>query len=177
MKKIDEKDKENLENEDLKDDLSKENESNDIKAEETTEQKLFTLEDKLLRSLAEAENQRRRFEKERQEAFDFGGFNFAKESLSLLDNLDRATNSFKSDESLKENKDLNKIIDSIEIIKKDLVSIFKRNNVEAIECIDKKFDPNFHQAMLEVEDSSNFEPGISCAGNSTRATCMEKAGC
>ena len=158
MKKIDEKDKENLENEDLKDDLSKENESNDIKAEETTEQKLFTLEDKLLRSLAEAENQRRRFEKERQEAFDFGGFNFAKESLSLLDNLDRATNSFKSDESLKENKDLNKIIDSIEIIKKDLVSIFKRNNVEAIECIDKKFDPNFHQAMLEVEDSSK-EPG------------------
>ena len=154
MKKIDEKEEENLKNEEPKDDSSKKNENNDIKNEETPEQKIFALEDKLLRSLAEAENQRRRFDKERQEAFDFGGFNFAKESLSLLDNLDRATNSFKSDESLKENKDLNKIIESIEVIKKDLVSIFKRNNVEAIECINKKFDPNFHQAMLEVEDST-----------------------
>ncbi|MAJ23226.1 MAG: nucleotide exchange factor GrpE [Candidatus Pelagibacter sp. TMED64] len=158
MKKIDEKEEENLKNEEPKDDSSKKNENNDIKNEETPEQKIFALEDKLLRSLAEAENQRRRFDKERQEAFDFGGFNFAKESLSLLDNLDRATNSFKSDESLKENKDLNKIIESIEVIKKDLVSIFKRNNVEAIECINKKFDPNFHQAMLEVEDSSK-DPG------------------
>ena len=154
MKKIDEKEEENLKNEEPKDDSSKKNENNDIKNEETPEQKIFALEDKLLRSLAEAENQRRRFDKERQEAFDFGGFNFAKESLSLLDNLDRATNSFKSDESLKENKDLNKIIESIEVIKKDLVSIFKRNNVEAIECINKKFDPNFHQAMLEVESST-----------------------
>ena len=100
------------------------------------------------------ENQRRRFEKERQEAFDFGGFNFAKESLSLLDNIDRAITSFKNDESLKNNKDLDKIINGIEIVKKDLVSIFKKNGIEQIVCINKKFDPNFQQAMLEVEDNT-----------------------
>ena len=100
------------------------------------------------------ENQRRRFEKERQEAFEFGGFNFARESLSLLDNIDRATASFKNDENLKNNKDLDKIIEGIEIVKKDLVSIFKKNGIKAIECINKKFDPNFHQAMLEVEDNT-----------------------
>ena len=104
--------------------------------------------------MAEMENQRRRFEKERQEAFEFGGYNFAKESLSLLDNIDRAVNSFKNDENLKSSKDLNKIIDGIEIVKKDLISIFKKNGVEPIECIKKKFDPNFHQAMLEVEDDT-----------------------
>jgi molecular chaperone GrpE len=122
--------------------------------EETPEEKLKTVQDKLLRTLAEMENQRRRFEKEKQEAFEFGGFNFASESLLLLDNIDRAIASFKNDESLKKNKDLNKIIDGIEIVKKDLVSIFRKNGVEAIECINKKFDPNFHQAMLEVEDNT-----------------------
>ena len=121
---------------------------------ETTEDKLKTIEEKLLRTLAEMENQRRRFEKERQEAFEFGGFNFAKESLALLDNIDRAMTSFKNDSNLKNNKDLNKIVQGIEIVKKDLVSIFKKNGVEAIECINKKFDPNFHQAMLEVEDNT-----------------------
>ena len=126
--------------------------------DETPEEKLKTTQDKLLRSLAEMENQRRRFEKEKKEAFEFGGFNFAAESLSLVDNIDRAIISFKNDESLKNNKDLNKIIDGIEIVKKDLVSIFKKNGVEQIECINKKFDPNFHQAMLEVENNTK-EPG------------------
>ena len=122
--------------------------------EETPEEKLKTTQEKLLRTMAEMENQRRRFEKEKQEAFEFGGFNFAAESLLLIDNIDRAIVSFKNDESLKNNKDLNKIIDGIEIVKKDLVSIFKKNGIEAIECIEKKFDPNFHQAMLELEDNT-----------------------
>jgi len=126
--------------------------------DETPEEKLKTTQEKLLRTMAEMENQRRRFEKEKQEAFEFGGFNFAAESLLLLDNIDRAIVSFKNDESLKNNKDLNKIIDGIEIVKKDLVSIFKKNGIETIECINKKFDPNFHQAMLEIDDTSK-EPG------------------
>ena len=122
--------------------------------EETPEEKLKTTQEKLLRTMAEMENQRRRFEKEKQEAFEYGGFNFAAESLLLIDNIDRAIVSFKNDESLKNNKDLNKIIDGIEIVKKDLVSIFKKNGIESIECIYKKFDPNFHQAMLELEDNT-----------------------
>ena len=122
--------------------------------EETPEEKLKAVQEKLLRTMAEMENQRRRFEKEKKEAFEFGGFNFAAESLLLLDNIDRAIVSFKNDESLKNNKDLNKIIDGIEIVKKDLVSIFKKNGIETIECINKKFDPNFHQAMLELEDNT-----------------------
>ena len=113
----------------------------------------------MLRSMAETENQRRRFEKERQEAFDFGGFNFAKESLSLLDNIDRAINSFKNDENLKKNNNLDKIIDGIEIVKKDLESIFKKNGIEVIECLNKKFDPNYHQAMLEIENNTK-ESGV-----------------
>ena len=128
------------------------------KKEETAEDKLVIVQDKLLRTMAEMENQRRRFEKEKQEAFEFGGFNFAGESLSLLDNIDRAIMSFRNDENLKNNKDLNKIIDGIEVVKKDLVSIFKKNGIESIECINKKFDPNFHQSMLEVEDNTK-EPG------------------
>jgi len=122
--------------------------------EETIEDKLKTAEEKLLRTLAEMENQRRRFEKERQEAFEFGGFNFARESLSLLDNIDRATSSFKNDEKLKNNKDLDKIIEGIEVVKQDLISIFKKNNIEPIDCLNKKFDPNFHQAMLEIENET-----------------------
>ena len=125
---------------------------------ETPEEKLKSTQEKLLRSMAEMENQRRRFEKEKQEAFEFGGFNFAAESLSLIDNIDRAITSFQNDESLKNNKDLDKIIDSIEIVKKDLVSIFKKNGIVPIECINKKFDPNFHQAMIEVENNTK-EPG------------------
>ena len=114
---------------------SDENKTEKLK-EETVEEKLESTQEKLLRAMAEIENQRRRFEKEKQEAFDFGGFNFAKESLSLLDN----------------------ILDGIEIIKKDLISIFKKNDIDSIDCINKKFDPNFHQAMLEIEDSTK-EPG------------------
>ena len=133
------------------------NENNkDLK--DSPENKLKSTEEKLLRTLAEMENQRRRFEKEREEAFEFGGFNFAKESLSLIDNIDRAIESFKNDEKIKKGNDLNKIIDGIEIVKKDLVSIFKKNGIDSINCINEKFDPNFHQAMLEIENS-NKEPG------------------
>ena len=129
------------------------NENNkDLK--ESPEDKVKSIEEKLLRTLAEMENQRRRFEKEREEAFEFGGFNFAKESLSLIDNIDRAIESFKNDEKIKINTDLHKIIDGIEIVKKDLVSIFKKNSIETIECLNKKFDPNFHQAILEIEDDT-----------------------
>ena len=130
------------------------NKQDQEKKEETEEDKLKSVQDKLLRAMAEMENQRRRFEKEKQEAFEFGGFNFARESLSLLDNIDRAIISFQNDESLKNNKDLNKVIDGIEIVKKDLISIFKKNDIEPIDCINKKFDPNFHQAMMEIEDNT-----------------------
>tara|TARA_Y100000590_G_scaffold132458_1_gene151301 strand:- start:660 stop:1274 length:615 start_codon:yes stop_codon:yes gene_type:complete len=155
MAKADKKEEEKSLLQDQDKDQKKESE---IKKEESIEDKLKTVEDKLLRAMAEMENQRRRFEKERQEAFEFGGFNFARESISLIDNIDRAMLSFKNDEKLKNNKDLNKITDGIEIVKKDLISIFKKNGVEPIECINKKFDPNFHQAMLEVQDSTK-EPG------------------
>ena len=121
---------------------------------EKEEDKFKVVQEKLLRTMAEMENQRRRFEKEKQEAFEFGGFNFAQESLSLLDNTDRAIISFKNDQNLKDKKDLKIIIDGMEVIKKDLVSIFKKNGIETIECINKKFDPNFHQAMLELEDNT-----------------------
>ena len=132
----------------------KKNEEDAALESETPEEKLKTTQEKLLRTLAEMENQRRRFEKEKQEAFEFGGFNFAGESLTLIDNIDRAIVSFKNYENLKNIKDLNKIIDGIEVIKKDLVSIFKKNGIEAIDCINKKFDPNFHQAMMEVENNT-----------------------
>ena len=125
---------------------------------ETPEEKIKNTHEKLLRTMAEMENQRRRYEKEKEEAFEYGGFNFARESLSLLDNIERAIASFKNDENLKNNKDLNKIIESIDIVKKDLISIFKKNGIEHIDCINKKFDPNFHQAMLEIENNSK-EPG------------------
>jgi molecular chaperone GrpE len=105
------------------------------------------------------ENQRRRFEKERNEAFEFGGFNFARESLPLLDNFERAITSFQNDEKFKVNNDFDEIIDGMEIIKKDIISIFKKNGIEVIESLNKKFDPNFHQAMLEVEDNSK-ESGL-----------------
>jgi molecular chaperone GrpE len=135
-----------------------ENKESSAKKEETIEEQLKIAQEKILRTMAEMENQRRRFEKENQEAFEFGGINLARESLSLLDNIDRAIISFKNDENLKNIKDLNKIIDNIEIVKKDLVSIFKKNGITQIECINKRFDPNFHQAMLELDDSSK-DPG------------------
>ena len=119
------------------------------------EEKLKETEDKLLRSLAEIENQRRRFEKEIKDAFEFGSYNFAKESLSLLDNLQRAKDAIKNDTVLKENKDLDKFLENIDIIEKDLISIFERNNIKKIESKGKKFDPNLHQAMSEIEDEKS----------------------
>ena len=115
---------------------------------------LFYDGDKLLRSLAEIENQRRRFEKEISDAFEFGSFNFAKESLAILDNLQRVRIAIKNDEALKENKDLDKFLDNIIIIEKDLVNIFEKNRIVKIDTKNKKFDPNLHQAMSEIEDDS-----------------------
>ena len=126
--------------------------------EKTIEEKLEDAEDRALRSLAETENQRRRFEKEIKDAFEFGSFNFAKESLAILDNLERAKLSIKNDENLKTNKDLDKFLENITIIEKDLVSIFEKNRITKIGTENKKFDPNFHQAMSEIEDDK-AEPG------------------
>ena len=122
------------------------------------EEKLKDAQDKLLRALAETENQRRRFEKETKEAFEYGGFNLARETLSVLDNLQRAYHSIKNDEGLKDNKDLNKFLENIKIIEKDLTTIFDKNNIKKINCLKEKFDPNNHQAMLEIEDE-NSSPG------------------
>ena len=126
--------------------------------EKTVEEKLKDSEERVLRSLAEIENQRRRFEKEIKDAFEFGSFNFAKESLAILDNLQRAKEAIKNDEKLRENKDLDKFLENIIIIEKDLISIFEKNRIKKIEAQNKKFDPNFHQAMSEIEDS-NKESG------------------
>ena len=130
----------------------------DEKKELTLEEKLKDTEEKLLRSLAEIDNQRKRFEKDIQEALEFGGFNFAKENLVILDNLQRAYISIKNDTSLEGNKDLDKFLSNIQIIEKDLISIFKKNKIEKIDTKNKKFDPNFHQAMTEMEDDK-VEPG------------------
>ena len=121
----------------------------------TLEQKLKETEDKLLRSLAEVENQRRRFEKEIKDAFEFGSFNFAKESLAILDNLERAKNAIKNDSDLKSNKDLDKFLENILIIEKDLISIFEKKRITKIAAKGKKFDPNLHQAMAEIEDNNS----------------------
>ena len=122
------------------------------------DEKLKDTEDKLLRSLAEIENQRRRFEKEIKDAFEFGSFNFAKESLAILDNLQRAKEAIKNDDNLKNNEDLDKFLDNISIIENDLVSIFEKNRIKKIDTKNKKFDPNFHQAMSEIENEES-EPG------------------
>ena len=126
--------------------------------EPNIEQKLKETEDKLLRSLAEIENQRRRFEKEIKDAFEFGSFNFAKESLAILDKLGRAKDAIKNDETLKSNKDLDKFLANISIIEKDLLSIFEKNRITKIHAKGRKFDPNLHQAMAEIEDEK-FEVG------------------
>ena len=135
-----------------------ENAKKNEKKELSIEDKLKETENKLLRTLAELENQRRRFEKETKEAFEFGGFNFARETLTLLDNLERAQVSIKNDEILKNSKDLEKFLKNIEIIEKDLISIFEKNSIKKIKCLKEKFDPNLHQAMLEIENE-NEEPG------------------
>ena len=144
---------ENLENEKLKDNEKIEEEKN-----LTPEEKVSELEDKLTRTFAEMENQRRRYEKEKDEAFEYGGFSFARETLNLIDNLERAKESLKNDESLKNSESLKKTLEHIEIIHKDVLSIFKKNNIEPINSINKKLDPNYHQAMMEIEDNTK-EPG------------------
>ena len=122
------------------------------------EEKIKDLEDKVTRALAEMENQRRRYEKEREDAFEYGGFAFARENLNLIDNLERAKQSLENDETLKNSEVLKKTLEHLEIINKDLISIFKKNNIEPIDSVNKKLDPNFHQAMLEVENDQK-EPG------------------
>ena len=126
--------------------------------EATPEEKIKELEDKLARTFAEMENQRRRFEKEKDDAFDYGGFTFAKEALNLIDNLERSKLILESDETLKETEALKKTLEHLEIINKDLISIFTKNNIKPIDCLNKKLDPNLHQAMMEIEDDEK-EPG------------------
>ena len=122
------------------------------------EEKVKELEDKLTRTFAEMENQRRRYEKEKDEAFDYGGFSFARETLNLVDNIERAKQSLKNDESLSNTKNLDKTLEHLEILNKDILSIFKKNNIEPISSINKKLDPNYHQAMIEIENNEK-EPG------------------
>ncbi len=157
-----EKDKEdnvkNIESEMDKPEDKKSHSNDNVEKEKTIEEKLKESEDKLLRSLAEIENQRRRFEKEIKDAFEFGSFNFAKEMLATLDNLQRAKEAIKNDEKLKTNKDLDKFLENLTIIEKDLISIFEKNRIKKIEVGNQTFDPNFHQAMSEVEDDEK-EPG------------------
>ena len=124
----------------------------------TPEEKIAELEDKVTRTFAEMENQRRRFEKEKNDAFEYGGFAFAKEALNLVDNLERSKLILENDEKLKETDALKKTLEHLEVIKKDLISIFTKNNITPIECINKKLDPNLHQAMIELEDDQK-EPG------------------
>ena len=141
------------ENKDIKDNTKKEE-----KEKLSPEEKIGELEDKLARTYAEMENQRRRYEKEKDDAFEYGGFAFARETLNLLDNLDRSRISLENDEKLKNSDAIKKIFEHLDIIKKDTITIFKKNNIEQIETLNKKLDPNFHQAMMEVEDDAK-EPG------------------
>ena len=133
----------------------------DTKKEETEkkpEDKILELEDKLARTFAEMENQRRRFEKEREEAYEYGGFTFAKEALNLIDNLERSKQILQNDETLKNSDALKKILEHFDIIYKDILSVFSKNNIKPIDCLNKKLDPNFHQAMMEIDDDQK-EPG------------------
>ena len=156
-----------------KEDKSKDTENNQIdknnidqpkkeNAEEVKElsldEKIKELEEKIVRLYAEMENQRRRYDKEKDEAFEYGGFSFAKEALNLLDNLERSKESLNNDETIKDQDILKKVISHLDIIYKDMLSIFKKNNIEPIKSIDQKLDPNLHQAMMEIEDNSK-EPG------------------
>ncbi len=144
---------------DLNQDQKTENlETNNQEQEKTPEEKILELEDKLARSFAEMENQRRRFEKEKEDAFEYGGFSFAREALNLIDNLERSKQILLNDETLKDTEALKKTLEHFDIINKDLISIFLKNKIKPIECLNKKLDPNFHQAMIEIEDDQK-EPG------------------
>ena len=139
-------------------DSNEEENNNDQKIEKSPEEKILELEDKLARTFAEMENQRRRFEKEKEEAYEYGGYSFAKEALNLIDNLERSKQTLKNDVSLKNSDALKKTLEHLEIINKDLLSIFTKNNIKPIDCLNKKLDPNFHQAMIQIEDDQK-EPG------------------
>ena len=147
-----------VENLDIKNNQETDQESKEKVKEPTSEEKIAELEDKLTRTFAEMENQRRRFEKEKEDAFEYGGYSFAKEALNLIDNLDRSKHVLESDDKLKETEALKKILEHLDIIKKDLISIFEKNNIKQIDSLNKKLDPNFHQAMMEIEDDTK-EPG------------------
>ena len=136
----------------------KNSEENEVKKQQTPEEKIKDLEDKVTRIYADMENQRRRYEKEKEEAFEYGGFSFARESLNLIDNLERSKVALQNDNELKNTEALKKIIEHLEIINKDMLSILKKNNIEVIKSINEKLDPNFHQAMMEVEDDAK-DPG------------------
>jgi len=144
-------------------DESNQKSKNDEKYEEqpkikSSEDKILELEDKLARAFAEMENQRRRFEKEKTEAFEYGGFAFAKEALNLIDNLERSKQILQNDETLKNSEALKKTMEHFDIINKDLISVFSKNNIKPIDSLNKKLDPNLHQAMMEIEDDQK-EPG------------------
>jgi len=147
---------------DTQEDNSKNNgenlEDKEQKKELSPEEEIESLKDKLARTFAEMENQRRRFEKEKEDAFEYGGFAFARESLNLLDNLERSKLSLENDEKLKNTETLKKVLDHLNVINKDILSIFKKNNIEPIKSINEKLDPNLHQAMMEIEDNTK-EPG------------------
>ena len=132
--------------------------TNNTETELSPQEKIKELEDKLARTFAEMENQRRRFEKEKDDAFDYGGFSFAKEALNLIDNLERSKLILESDDELKNTNALKKTLEHFGIINKDLISIFTKNNIKPIDCLNKKLDPNLHQAMMEIEDDLK-EPG------------------
>ena len=146
-------DSENISNEDIKDVDNKD-------AQISAEEEIISLKDKVNRIYAESENQRRRFEKEKEEAFEYGGFSFAKETLNLLDNLERSKVSLENDETLKNTAGIKKLMDHLDIINKDMISIFKKNNIEPIKAIGQKLDPNIHQAMMEVEDDEKEQGTI-----------------
>tara|TARA_Y100001935_G_scaffold219415_1_gene192639 strand:+ start:52 stop:678 length:627 start_codon:yes stop_codon:yes gene_type:complete len=153
------KENESLKKSDNNDEVDKDANPENNKIDETsTEDKILELEDKLARTFAEMENQRRRFEKEKEDAFEYGGYAFAKESLNLIDNLERSKSILENDESLKNTNALKKAMEHFDIIYKDLISIFNKNDIKPIESINKKLNPNFHQAMMEIEDD-NKEPG------------------
>jgi len=143
---------------DVENKLDTEKDNKEQTKEPTPEEKIVQLEDKLARTFAEMENQRRRFEKEKEDAFEYGGYNFAKEALNLIDNLDRSKHVLENDDKLKETDSLKKILEHLDIIKKDLISIFEKNNIKPIDSLNKKLDPNLHQAMMEIEDDTK-EPG------------------
>ena len=158
LKDIKQDDSEKNEDSDIQDSTKDNSNKNNDKIELSTEEKILELEDKLARTFAEMENQRRRFEKEKEDAFEYGGYSFAKEALNLIDNLERSKVVLQNDENLKDTDALKKMLDHFDIINKDLISIFSKNNIKPIESLNKKLDPNFHQAMMEIEDDSK-EPG------------------